>query len=235
MAEGLRLEAVDPGTFDLIKRLMADKRLDDFNLVGGTALALQLGHRRSVDIDLFTTREFDSGRLAEHLKQWYNADISRQSKTGIFGHIDKVKFDVVKDPLPLIDDVKKIDGIRMLSLRDIGAMKMAAIYDDGGRLKDFADMYKLLEKHPLKIYLDYAEQKDPEIHPAILKQSLLYHADIKFDESVTPIGKAVEWPTIADRLREAFHNPGKLFEIGDQLKDEHKIRKTPRQGYRHRP
>jgi hypothetical protein len=231
----LYTEAVAPEMLALVRKLMADKRLDEFNLVGGTALALQLGHRKSIDVDLFSTRGFDVGQMAEHLKSQYGAEISRQNSTGVFGRIEGIKFDILTDPYPLIDPVEKIDGIRMLSLRDIGAMKMSAIYDDGERQKDFVDMYKLLEKHPLSVYLEYARRKDPEIHPSILKQSLLYHADVKRDASIQYIGKAIEWPKVVERLRDAFHHEEKVFGEGNQLKNEHRIHKTPRQHRGHRP
>jgi hypothetical protein len=235
MAEGLRLETVDGGMLALLKRLMADKRLDDFNLVGGTALALQLGHRKSVDLDLFRTTEFDSGQLAEHLKQQYNAEFTRQNKNGVFGYIGTVKFDMLTDPTPLIDKLEKIEGIRMLSIRDIGAMKLNAIYDDGGRLKDFADMYALLEKHPFNTYLDYALKKFPEVNPVMLRKSLLYHADVNFKNKVEYIEKPVEWRAIVDRLREAFHNPAKVFKQNNKLKHDQRIDKPRRLRRGHRP
>jgi hypothetical protein len=59
----LRKETVTAGTLDLIKTLMADDKLKDFNLVGGTALALIIGHRKSIDIDFFTTKDFNSSDL----------------------------------------------------------------------------------------------------------------------------------------------------------------------------
>lgn len=97
--------------------------------MGGTALALQLGHRRSIDVDLFSTKEFDSGKLAEHLKSEYGASIHRQNNNGVFGYIGNTKFDILTDVHLLFDPVERVEGIRMLSLRDIGAMKMSAIYD----------------------------------------------------------------------------------------------------------
>jgi hypothetical protein len=58
----LHEETVSEGTLALIRRMTQDEMLKDFTLVGGTALALQLGHRKSVDIDLFGSRDFDGGR-----------------------------------------------------------------------------------------------------------------------------------------------------------------------------
>ena len=69
----LRKEAVEAGTLDLIKKMMADNRFQDFNLVGGTALALMIGHRKSIDIDLFSTKDFNSHEIAEYLTSTYNA------------------------------------------------------------------------------------------------------------------------------------------------------------------
>lgn len=60
----LHKETIEAETLDLIYRLVADENLKRFNLVGGTALALMIGHRISVDIDLFTDTEFDAEKLA---------------------------------------------------------------------------------------------------------------------------------------------------------------------------
>ena len=156
------MRTVEPETLELLRRLMADKRFEDFNLVGGTALSLLLGHRRSVDIDLFSTRVFKPEEIASHLAARYDATIRRYDDYNLYSYISKVKVDMINDPHPLIDKVESIEGIRMLSLRDIGAQKLTAIYDNGRRLKDFADLYKLLEKHPLQTYLDYAKLKFPD-------------------------------------------------------------------------
>lgn len=73
----LYTQTVEAGTLDLIKELIKDKELDSFNLVGGTALSLKLGHRMSVDIDLFTDRNFDSLHLSRHLAQTTIQEILR--------------------------------------------------------------------------------------------------------------------------------------------------------------
>lgn len=56
----LHKETVTTATLDLISKLLAEKQLEDFLLVGGTALSLQVGHRISIDIDLFSNKPFDS-------------------------------------------------------------------------------------------------------------------------------------------------------------------------------
>jgi hypothetical protein len=70
----LHEETVEAGTLALIRRLMADENLADFYLVGGTALSLKLGHRISIDIDLFIGKDFDSSTLTEHLKKGVRTD-----------------------------------------------------------------------------------------------------------------------------------------------------------------
>ena len=208
---------------------MGDKRLDAFNLVGGTALALQLGHRKSIDVDLFSVKAFDSGRLAEYLIRQYNAEILGQNDKMILSYIGKVKVDMVREPHPLIDKLENRDGIRMLSVRDIGAMKMYAVYDDGGRIKDFADIHKLLERNPLNTYLDYTRQKYPDVDPVNLKRLLVDQPKVDLDHRVQYFGKPVEWHEMTDRFREAFRNPEKVFGEVNQLKNENLVQKTPRQ------
>jgi hypothetical protein len=68
----LRTETVERDTLELLKTLMQDEKLEQFNLVGGTALALYMGHRKSIDLDLFSLQEFDMSELEEHLINTYN-------------------------------------------------------------------------------------------------------------------------------------------------------------------
>jgi hypothetical protein len=81
----LHEETVEASTLALIRRLMADENLADFYLVGGTALSLKLGHRISIDIDLFTGKDFDSAAICKHLKAVYGLTDEKTVKNGAFG------------------------------------------------------------------------------------------------------------------------------------------------------
>jgi hypothetical protein len=106
---------------------MHDDKLNQFNLVGGTALALISGHRKSIDIDLFSTTDFESEALSQHLSANYNVDDLHAIKNGVFCFIDNIKTDLLAHQYPLIAPVNVQEGIRMVSLEDIGAMKLSAI------------------------------------------------------------------------------------------------------------
>jgi len=119
-------ETVEKGTMDLIDRLMKDDKFSSFNLVGGTALALKIGHRKSIDIDIFTTSEFNSPEISNHLTENYNVTRIQTIKNGVFCLVDGVKVDLLAHQYPLIGDMETIDGIRIISLLDISAMKLNA-------------------------------------------------------------------------------------------------------------
>ena len=153
----LHLETITPETLALIRELQEDEIMKGFNLVGGTTLALLIGHRMSEDIDLFSESPFDSSKLAEHLKDKYKAENIRTLKNAVFCFIRDVKVDILTHQYPLINPVINEGGIRMVSLEDIGAMKLNVITDSGRRLKDFIDMYSLLEHRSLRDFFDFYE------------------------------------------------------------------------------
>ena len=104
------------------------EELQDFSLVGGTALALKYGHRKSIDIDLFNHSPFENEKIREALSLKFGNELSIQlnrEKLGIFGFIRSIKIDLVKHPHALIGDIEIIDGIRMYSNKDIAAMKIS--------------------------------------------------------------------------------------------------------------
>jgi len=196
---------------DLIKRLIADQQLQDFNLVGGTALSLKMGHRKSIDIDLFSLNDFNAQELAGHLADKYMVENIRVLKNGIFCFIENVKVDLIAHQYPLANPVETIDGIRMVSLEDIGAMKLHAIVQNGRRLKDFVDIYALLEYKPLKIFYDTYEFKYPDSKWQMAQSGLLYHEEIDFTIPVTMQGGEMKWQVIATRLKEAVLQTQKVF------------------------
>lgn len=139
-------ETVEAGILDLIKRLMADEELKNFRLVGGTALSLCIGHRISIDIDLFCNQDFNASGLKEHILHTYRADKLRAVTNGIFGLVENIKLDLIAHQYEWLRPVREVEGIRMASLEDIGAMKVHAIVQNGSRLKDFVDVHYFLEQ-----------------------------------------------------------------------------------------
>jgi hypothetical protein len=222
----LHTETVEKGTLALIKKLMTDPELQSFYLVGGTALSLKMGHRKSVDIDLFTDKEFDAHRISEHLISAYHPSNIRTLKNGIFCFIENIKVDIIAHQYPLVNKVEQVEGIRMLSLQDIGAMKLNAIHGNGTRLKDFIDMHVLLEHLPLQDFLLACEYKYPDINQGMAKNALLYHNDIEFSEKLDFIGRELKWEVVVERLKKAFAQPKLIFKNKETVSQK-LIKKNP--------
>lgn len=154
----LQYSTVDPTTLELLKELMAFPALSDFNLVGGTALSLQLGHRKSIDLDLFGSSEFDVDQLFMILSKLGSTTLNFSSKNSLGLFINDVKVDIIRYDFPLINPVIISDSIRLLSIQDIAAMKLSAIAKRGSK-KDFWDLFFILKDYSLQQLLGFYEQK----------------------------------------------------------------------------
>jgi hypothetical protein len=192
----LHFETVTPDTVRLLKELMAIEELKEFNLVGGTALSLQLGHRKSDDIDLFLDKNFEKRPLINILKIKFGDRfnlVSRETNSlGVFGFIDDIKIDLCKHPFPLIDKIIIEDNIRMWSLKEIAAAKVYAI-SMRGKKKDFWDIDILLDNLKIDdIAALYKKKYDPLL--AIGVANILTYFEAA-NESPTPecfLGKTWE-------------------------------------------
>jgi len=207
----LYTETVDAKTLDLIKKLMNDKELRDFNLVGGTALSLQIGHRKSIDVDLFSQKGFDALALKNHLEKEYGAIIRMNIGSSIKAEIGDVKLDIMAHQYPLVKPVLKSEGIRLVSLEDIGAMKINAISGNGTRVKDFIDMHSLLEYKNLKELIAAFVNKYPDVSESMAIESLKYFRDVDFDVVEKKLMKDFNWSKVTERLENAVKQPEKIF------------------------
>jgi len=127
--------------------------------VGGTGLALQIGHRKSNDIVLFTINGFDKLLLLEKLESEFNFSMDYLENNKIKGFIDGVKVDFLSHKYPMINPVCEIEDVRIASLQDISAMKVNAIANDGTQVKDFIDLYFLLQEYSIGQLLDNYQAK----------------------------------------------------------------------------
>ena len=218
----LHEKTVEAGTLALIKKLSSDKVLNNFVLVGGTALALQLGHRKSIDIDLFTPRAFDAESLARRLETVYRAQLVGVLGNTVTSEIDDVRTMLMAHQYPWVKPPQTIDGIRIASLEDIGAMKFNAIINSGTRIKDYIDVYALLQQRNLGQLMDAYTKKYQGSSPVIAKNALLYHKEIDFGTDVKMMGGPLKWPEVVKRLKEALREPRKVFQNKDVSANERK-------------
>jgi hypothetical protein len=208
----LHKETVKAGTLELLKSLMQDEYIADFFLVGGTALSLQIGHRISIDLDLFSLNPFDENQLLTYLESQRGLQLDYLHKNTIKGQISETKIDLITHSYPLVKPLLLSDGIRLASLEDIAAMKLNAIVGNGTRLKDFIDVAFMSCYLSLKKMIDAYENKYATRNPVLTLKALLYHHDINFYEPVQIIDGIYSWKAIEKRLHEMEKLPNKVFE-----------------------
>lgn len=159
----LHQSTVESSTFSLLKKLLDLKELQDFALVGETALALKFGHRISVDLDLFSQQKLDISTINSRLLSEFDKNFKNENpniKFAIFCFINDVKIDLVHYPHHLLKPPEIIDGIRMYSNEDIAVMKINAILGRSAK-KDFWDLVELLMHFSLKQIIEYHREKFP--------------------------------------------------------------------------
>ena len=174
----LHFETVDAETLELLRRLQAHPALAETRLVGGTALALQLGHRVSVDLDFFGKWDY-SLDLCAVLSETGNVEKESGTSDGkmLFLYVDNVKVDCVSyEMYRWLDPPVEESGVRLAGVRDIAAMKISAVTNRGTR-KDFVDVARLLQDYPLSTIFEWYLAKYPAANPALALRSLSYFAD----------------------------------------------------------
>jgi len=201
----LHKSTVDPALLRVLEKLMALPQLQDMRLVGGTALALMLGHRVSVDIDLFGKVQFDD-ELLEKIKPIGNVLSVYRSKNINTFIIDDVKVDFVNYRYPWIHGLVSEQGIQMASKQDIAAMKFNAIAGRGSK-KDFIDLYYLLQEFSFEEMFSFYVAKFDDGNPFLVRKSLVYFANA--DEQTTPeIFESIGWEAIKKGIIDQFRKEG---------------------------
>jgi hypothetical protein len=180
----LQKECVSESLLMLLRTFMQSLVFQDYFLVGGTSLAMQIGHRRSDDIDLFTQKEINKDEIGDYLFCNYKGKVLviNSQKTLYQVMVNDIKVDFVKHPYNLVEAVNKDEGIRYLGKKDIAAMKIRAIENSGNRAKDFIDIYYLLMEMSLESIFEYYKQKYSVNDIYSAKKSLGYFDDVP-DES----------------------------------------------------
>lgn len=172
----LCLSTIEPSTLELLKKLQQLPELRDTRLVGGTALALQLGHRKSIDLDFFGTINCDTQELVDAIKSVATLTILKESPHIHIYLIDGIKVNIVNYKYPWLDEVVLKQGIRMASFKDIAAMKITAVVGRGTK-KDFIDIAFLLCHFSLDEILSFYSLKYNDGSIFMAMKSLAYFDD----------------------------------------------------------
>jgi predicted nucleotidyltransferase component of viral defense system len=198
----LHLATVEPLTLGLLNSLMEKDYLDQFVLVGGTSLALQIGHRKSIDLDMFTVSDMDTDILLDQLKKDYKIVPRVQTKGALISDIEEIKVDFIRFKYSFAHPIKIIDGIRLLPIEDIAPMKIDAIAERGSK-KYFFDLYFLLERYTLEQILDLYSIKYQHSTLFHVIKSLTWFEDANPQIEPDVLNKKVTWDKVKKRIEQA--------------------------------
>ncbi len=199
----LQTQTIDPAILELIKSLQSRDYLKGFNLVGGTALALYLGHRRSIDIDLFSNFDFDVATTIELIQQDFSLQIYQTARNTIKGSIENINVDIIAHKYPLLNKPTEIDGIRLLSEPDIIAMKLNAISVSGQRSKDFIDIFFAMEndRYLIADMLKFYQTKYNQSGEMHVLKSLIYFDDVDLSDWPVLLKKpGLKWSEVCTKI-----------------------------------
>jgi len=167
------------------------KILGDAYLAGGTALALQIGHRISYDLDFFTDKKFKAQVFLKKISQIKAYHHERVEWGTISGRLGDVKFSLFYYPYPLLEKPIKFKNIKIAKIVDIAAMKIAAISERGTK-RDFIDLYFILQKTSFREALNFYDRKYKKLSSNLIhiKKSLVYFEGTEKDpmpKLITPV------------------------------------------------
>lgn len=205
----LQLKSIEQDTYKLLQELSKLDYTNNFALAGGSSLALQLGHRISIDLDFFTLLAFDSTKLLDKLNSIYkisNVSVSDNSlslyinmtSSSRDGGNQNIKVEFIRHNYKLIKEYIKEESIRLYAMEDICAMKLNAIANRGSK-KDFYDIYELFKIFPVSDMLEFYKEKYKSRNVFTVVKSLNYFDDADLEPSPMSLN-SISWQEIKDKI-----------------------------------
>jgi len=203
-------KTISPVMRDVLAGFGQSRLSTDFYLAGGTALALQLGHRLSADLDFFSpTQEISS--LVEPLRaafQPFSTMLASIAWGNLIYLVSEVRVGFYGYGYELVEPLGEAEGVGLASVTDIGLMKLDALLGRASR-KDFHDLYAICQRIPLRNLLDLAPLKYPFVRDfeAQAVQHLVFF-DRAEQETPVPLLETVEWETVKAWFRQQAREIG---------------------------
>lgn len=197
---GMHLDILDPKQRDLIP--LMSRFAPVFYLVGGTALALQFGHRRSLDFDLFSSHPFENQPIRNRIKKQFTIEqtiVDQTDELTVLVHGAQCTFFYF--PYPVAHPIASIGKLTMPDPLTIAAMKAFAL-GRRAKWKDYVDLYFALRRYTLSDVINRARELfGAEVDEKLFRQQLAYHKDINYTEEVIYMpGHGVPQQTILSSL-----------------------------------
>ena len=193
---------VAPNTLGLLIELMGKSYLQGFNLVGGTALSLQIGHRKSIDLDMFATEPFDTNELKSKLEDDFPVfQVILESQNTLITNINDIKVDFIRFKYGFTYPIRYEDPIRLANVKDIASMKLDAI-TGRGKKKDFFDLFFLLKRYSLSELLSLYQEKYQHSTIFHVVKSITYFEEAEVEPDPIILDKKVNWMKVKKMLTE---------------------------------
>ena len=191
----LSYQTVNPDTLELLKTLMSQPEMQGMRLVGGTSLALQYGHRQSIDLDFFGKLQVSQDEIINMISRLgLDYKVLNQTRLILQLVVNKIKVDIIDYSYDWIDEPVIENGVTLASPKDIAALKINAIEGRGSK-KDFIDIYLLLQHYSLDEILSFYTSKYPNHSILMALKSLSYFEDAE-NQSMPKMFIDTSWETM---------------------------------------
>lgn len=194
----LYYRTINSKTLELLKNIQSIDIFKNLRLVGGTSLALQIGHRESIDLDFFGSLDADKIEIRNALDKIGELKKKQSTKNINIFMVDGIKVDIVNYPYPWLEKISKEDSLTLAGKKDIAAMKLSAIAGRGSK-KDFIDLYFLLKEFSLKEMIEFYKQKYQDGSVFMVLRSLAYFEDAD-EEPIPKMLVPVTWEKVKQKI-----------------------------------
>ena len=202
--------AVEPIALELLIKICNLPSLNNFALGGGTNLALQIGHRLSIDLDFFSDTTYDNATVFKTIiRAFPSAELLFEQNQTMMFSIDGIKIDFVLYPFDWLYPFDVLENIRLISITDIIPMKLQALSNRFSK-KDFWDIAFLLKQFSLEEMLVIFKTKFPQIDTGYLVHSLTSFEEAEKEDNPVCL-VPIEWQKIKKDLQKTVFNYTKKF------------------------
>lgn len=193
-------QTIEPKTKRILDKIVSSGISAQFYLAGGTALAIHLGHRMSIDLDFFSRSDFSIEKIKKELSLLGDVVVNDQEDGTLNASLDGVKISFLRYDYAQLYPYVVFENVNLADERDIAAMKIDAASSRGSK-KDFIDLYFLLEKYSLVELIVFFEKKfsDIKYNKLHILKSLVYFSDAEA-EPMPMMLKEVSWQKVKEKI-----------------------------------